>query len=199
MTITRKYTANIHNVRFHSGQTSVVRLLAYLMGTTTGKYPTPDASVHPRYRSKSSHQEEYPSNRYFHDYSTANISSSREHFFGFNAISNSVDKANTRQQYRGQLIPHRGSPVNSTQKQSSGVRDDPFAYLDIYQEAADMLLAVKSIMSKYNSLQSIQPILNSCWQNYVVTGDLAIINEILATAQRISKWIDTANRLKSGL
>lgn len=66
---TRKDTANRPNVRFHSGQASVVRLLEYLMGTTTGQYPTPDASDHPRYRSKSSHQEEYPSNRYFHDYS----------------------------------------------------------------------------------------------------------------------------------
>jgi hypothetical protein len=41
--------------------------------------------------------------------------------------------------------------------------------------------------------------LNSCLQDYVATGDLVIINEALTTAQRISKWIDTTNRLKSGL
>ena len=196
---TRKYTANRHNIKFHSGKASVVRLLEYLMGTTTGQYPGPDPLVHPRYRSKSNYQGEYQVNRYFHDSSTHNNSSNPTgDFFHFNAVSNSVGKTNS-QQYHGQSIPYRGSPLNSTQKQSSGVRDDPFAYLDKHQDALDKLLEVKNIMSKYNSLQSIQPILNSCWQNYVVTGDLAIINQTLATAQRVSKWIDTTNRLKSGL
>jgi hypothetical protein len=74
---------------------------------------------------------------------TANISSnSGGHFVGFNAVSNSVGK--TSQPQHEQSVSHQCSPVNSNHKQNKNVREDPFACLDNYQEAAN-------IMGKYNS------------------------------------------------
>ncbi|MDQ6668728.1 MAG: hypothetical protein M3Y53_10975 [Thermoproteota archaeon] len=156
-----------------------------------GRYPRPNPFLRRR-NNRFGKKEYYPSDQYASTQFKPIADSSHRNEIRVNAAFEIEQQQRPRAQTQN-------SPVSSNIQGRKKTYDDQFASWDNNQEAADRLLQIMRLLGKYATPEEMQRILAGGWQMYALGGDCVLLDQILAMATRVERWLNIDAQIQAAM